>query len=279
MHKIDQGRIVVVPGLHGRECDYYDFTTTAGSFAGSNSLGTCATTNGGYCANGDVFTQTIWGDSVTATAWNSTSPSALFSTAELFKSGSAPTYIGLGVCNSFEGTHTTGYSSCTNTEGYLDNSGSLDLILFVFSAPVDPTQITLNTLIHAGIDTQFMVLESDQPDRAEPQYAGRPVGNVQFHHHQSFRCAERAVGDLLRPSGSIERWRQGDVALGFAFRGSRAGNLRTGGYGFGRLGIDSQAASTSDELVQTGDFAFQFRERSREEMVRGFHQDQLLRLG
>ena len=133
----------------------FNFTNTSGSFAGSNSAGTCSTANGGYCANGDVFTETIGGVTVTATAWNSTGNSAAFTTAELFKSGSAPTYIGLGVCNSAEGTHTTGLSNCTNTEGYLDNSGSLDLILFTFSTPVDPTQITLNTTIHDGTDTQF----------------------------------------------------------------------------------------------------------------------------
>jgi hypothetical protein len=73
----------------------------------------------------------------------------------LFKSGSAPIYVGLGVCNSAEGTHTTGFASCTNTEGYVDNSGSLDLILFTFSSPMDPTQITLNTTIHNGTDTQW----------------------------------------------------------------------------------------------------------------------------
>ncbi len=133
----------------------FDFTSTNGSFSGSNSLGTCATTNGGYCANGDTLTQTLGGVTLTATAWNSTSAGAAFSTAELFKSGSAPTYIGLGVCNSAEGTHTTGLASCTNTEGYLDNSGSVDLILFTFSTPLDPTQITLNTTIHAGTDTQW----------------------------------------------------------------------------------------------------------------------------
>ena len=52
-------------------------------------------------------------------------------------------------------SHTTGASNCTNTEGYIDNSGSLDLILLVFSSPVDPTQITLNTTIHDGTDTQW----------------------------------------------------------------------------------------------------------------------------
>ncbi|MGH9646888.1 MAG: PEP-CTERM sorting domain-containing protein, partial [Bryobacteraceae bacterium] len=133
----------------------YDFTGTNGSFSGSNSLGTCATTNGGYCADGDTFTQTTGGVTLTATAWNSTSAGAIFATAELFKSGSAPTYVGLGVCNSNEGTHTTGFASCTNTEGYVDNSGSLDLILFTFSSPLDPTQITLNTVIHEGTDTQW----------------------------------------------------------------------------------------------------------------------------
>src|SRR5690242_10769853 len=111
----------------------FNFTDTNGSFAGSNSLGTCSTANGGYCANGDVFTQTIGGVTLTATAWNATSNSAAITTAELFKSGSAPTYIGLGVCNSAEGTHTTGFSNCTNSEGYLDNYGSLDLILFTFN--------------------------------------------------------------------------------------------------------------------------------------------------
>jgi hypothetical protein len=133
----------------------FDFTNISGSFSGSNSGGTCSTVNGGYCANGDIFTQTLGGITLTATAWNSTSASGPFSTAELFKSGSAPTFIGLGVCNSGEGTHTTGATNCTNTEGYVDNSGSLDLILFVFSAPLDPTQITLNTSIHAGTDTQW----------------------------------------------------------------------------------------------------------------------------
>src|SRR6185369_6125962 len=133
----------------------FDFTSTNGSFSGTNSLGTCASTNGGYCANGDTLTQTLGGITLTATAWNSTSASAAFATAELFKSGSAPVYIGLGVCNSAEGTHTTGATSCTNTEGYLDNSGSLDLILFTFSSPLDPSQITLNTTIHDGTDTQW----------------------------------------------------------------------------------------------------------------------------
>jgi hypothetical protein len=132
----------------------FDFTGTSGSFSGSNSLGTCAATNGGYCADGDVFTQNLGGFSLTATAWNIVGSNAA-TTAELFKSGSSPSYVGLGVCNSVEGTHTTGFSSCTNTLGYLDNSGSLDLILFTFSAPVDPTQITLNAFIHEGTDTQW----------------------------------------------------------------------------------------------------------------------------
>lgn len=133
----------------------FDFSSTSGTFAGSNSAGTCNTVSGGYCAAGDVFSQSLGGVTLTTTAWNSTSSGALFSLAELFKSGSAPTFIGLGVCNSVEGTHTTGASSCTNSEGYVDNSGSLDLILFVFSAPLDPSQITLNTSIHAGLDTQW----------------------------------------------------------------------------------------------------------------------------
>jgi hypothetical protein len=133
----------------------FDFTSTNGSFSGSNASGTCSTANGGYCANGDTFTQTVGGVTLTATAWNSTSASTAFATAELFKSGSAPIYVGLGVCNSAEGTHTTGFASCTNTEGYVDNSGSLDLILFTFSSPMDPTQITLNTTIHNGTDTQW----------------------------------------------------------------------------------------------------------------------------
>ena len=121
----------------------FTFTNTSGSFSGTNAAsGTCSAANGGYCANGDVFTQTLGGTTLTATAWNSTSASANFTAAELFKSGSAPTYVGLGVCNSAEGIHTTGFSNCTNTEGYIDNSASLDLILFVLSAPMDPTQIT-----------------------------------------------------------------------------------------------------------------------------------------
>jgi hypothetical protein len=156
MHKIVKaGLLSFLVTMAASAAVTFDFTSTSGSFSGSNSLGTCATTNGGYCANGDIFTQTVGGVTLTATAWNSTSNSAAFTTSELFKSGSAPTYVGLGVCNSAEGTHTTGLSNCTNTEGYLDNSGSLDLILFRFSAPVDPTQITINTTIHDGIDTQF----------------------------------------------------------------------------------------------------------------------------
>ena len=156
MHKIVRvGLLSFLVSIAASAAVTFDFTSTNGSFSGSNSLGTCATTNGGYCANSDTFTQTVGGVTITATAWNSTSASAGFNTAELFKSGSAPTYIGLGVCNSGEGTHTTGLASCTNTEGYLDNSGSLDLILFMFSSPMDPTQITLNTTIHEGTDTQW----------------------------------------------------------------------------------------------------------------------------
>ncbi len=156
MHKfVKLGLLSFLVSMAASAAVSFDFTSTNGSFSGSNAIGTCATTNGGYCANGDTFTQTIGGVTLTATAWNSTSASAAFATAELFKSGSAPTYIGLGVCNSSEGTHTTGFTSCTNTEGYVDNSGSLDLILFTFSAPMDPTQITLNTFIHEGTDTQW----------------------------------------------------------------------------------------------------------------------------
>lgn len=152
---IQAGLLSLVISVAASAATTFDFTSTSGSFSGLNAGGTCSAANGGYCANGDVFTQTIGGVTVTATAWNSTSASAAFSTAELFKSGSAPTYIGLGVCNSAEGTHTTGFTNCTNTEGYVDNSGSLDLILFVFNTPMDPTQITLNTFIHDGTDTQF----------------------------------------------------------------------------------------------------------------------------
>jgi hypothetical protein len=131
----------------------FDFTNTSGAFAGSNASGTCAATNGGSCANGDAFTETLGGVTLTATAWSTTG--GTFSTAELFKSGSSPDYIGLGVCDSTEGTHTNGISGCTNTEGYVDNSGPTDFILFVFNTPLDPSQITLNTAIHEGTDTQF----------------------------------------------------------------------------------------------------------------------------
>jgi hypothetical protein len=133
----------------------FDFTSTSGSFTGSNAGGTCSTVNGGFCASGDVFSQTLSGVTLTATAWNAIDSTSSFNPAELFKSGSAPSFIGLGVCNSGEGIHTTGLVNCTNTEGYLDNSGSLDLILFVFGTPMDPSQITLNTSIHAGTDTQW----------------------------------------------------------------------------------------------------------------------------
>jgi hypothetical protein len=133
----------------------FDFTTTTGTFSGTNAGGgTCSTVSGGFCATGDSFSQSLGGFNLTATAWNIVGTNAA-TAAELFKSGSSPNFVGLGVCNAAEGTHTNGVDSCTNAEGFVDNSGSLDLILFVFSAPVDPTQITLNTTIHDGIDTQF----------------------------------------------------------------------------------------------------------------------------
>jgi hypothetical protein len=133
----------------------FDFTGTSGGFSGTNAGGgTCSTVSGGFCAVGDTFTQSLSGFNLTATAWNIVGTNAA-TTAELFKSGSSPNFVGLGVCNSAEGTHENGIDSCTNTEGFVDNSGSLDLVLFVFSAPVDPTQITLNTTIHDGTDTQF----------------------------------------------------------------------------------------------------------------------------
>jgi hypothetical protein len=132
----------------------FDFTNTNGSFSGTNAGGTCSTTSGGNCAVGDTFTQSLGGFNLTATAWNIVGTNAA-TTAELFKSGTSPNFVGLGVCNSVEGTHSDGVSGCTNTEGFVDNSGSLDLILFVFAAPVDPTQITLNTTIHDGTDTQW----------------------------------------------------------------------------------------------------------------------------
>ncbi|MEI9811862.1 MAG: PEP-CTERM sorting domain-containing protein [Acidobacteriota bacterium] len=129
----------------------FDFTSTTGAFAGTG----CSSSNGAGCAVGDTFTLTNGGITLTATAWytSNTSNSTAFAKAQLFKSGSAPDYYGLGVCNSGEGTHTnSGNSPCNDTEGYVDNSGGVDFILFTFSTAVDPTQ-----LIIAG----FPQLEND----------------------------------------------------------------------------------------------------------------------
>jgi len=97
----------------------------------SSGSSTPSTTSGsGY---GNLYTFTVGGITVTATAWGLTGNSlTTFQTAQV-----ARTAYGLGSCNTGDGT-------CTGNVQRVDNVGQLDFILFQFSAPVDLKQIVID---------------------------------------------------------------------------------------------------------------------------------------
>lgn len=92
---------------------------------GSNSNGT------GF---GNVRTYNVDGITVTATAWSLTGSNGVaFQTSQL---GRYTT--GLGVCNQLEG------KNCNSPQHQVDNVGSLDFVLFQFSAAVDPLRVRID---------------------------------------------------------------------------------------------------------------------------------------
>jgi hypothetical protein len=86
-------------------------------------------------AFGNSYSQTVGGLTATATAWSTTGQGGRYETAELEIYNGA----GMGVCNRDEGVNCSSFGNMHA----LDNSGSVDLILFSFSKSVQLSHLTL----------------------------------------------------------------------------------------------------------------------------------------
>lgn len=95
---------------------------------------------------GNVRTFTEGGVTVTVTAWGRTGSGGAFETAQLGRFGS-----GLGSCNREEGT------GCSDPIHQVDNVGADDLVLFQFSAPVNPSYITIDPTGNYDRDASYWV--------------------------------------------------------------------------------------------------------------------------
>lgn len=108
------------------------------AFASNAALVTLDLTSGGSNSGGTYNTRTFTagGITVTATAWSLTGNNNTFQSSNLGKYST-----GLGVCNRDEIAQRRG---CDEPEHQVDNVGSLDFVLFQFSAAIDPTKVTIN---------------------------------------------------------------------------------------------------------------------------------------
>jgi len=96
------------------------------------------TTNLGQGSGTNHITETVSGETVTATAWSTTGASgSVFQTATLGQYSG----LGLGVCNQVE--LATAKTGCTYPQHEVDdNGGQFDFVLFTFTTPV--TSVTFN---------------------------------------------------------------------------------------------------------------------------------------
>jgi len=114
----------------------WDFTGSGGT--------NCPITFGRYsCANpGNSMTFTSYGVTVTVSAWYATGSGTLRS-ATLGQYSS-----GLGVCAAGD--------TCLASGQQLDNTNNTDeFLLFQFSAPIDPTNITLKSTTNGGLNVSY----------------------------------------------------------------------------------------------------------------------------
>jgi PEP-CTERM motif-containing protein len=99
---------------------------------------------------GNNITQTISGETLTATAWGLTGNSdTTFQTAALGQYNGA-TY-GLGVCNQAE------ISNCSAPQHEVDDNGQYDFVLLSFSQPVSSVSIVLNPVCNCDTNASYAV--------------------------------------------------------------------------------------------------------------------------
>lgn len=102
---------------------------------------------------GNVRTYNVDGITVTATAWSLTgSNGTAFQTSQL---GRYTT--GLGVCNQLEG------KNCNSPQHQVDNVGSLDFVLFQFSAAVDPLRVRIDPAGNYDRDVSYWTGTTGNP--------------------------------------------------------------------------------------------------------------------
>ena len=111
------------------------------NFTGSGGTN-CITSGNHPCAvPGNSMTFTSNGVKVTVTAWYANGNDTLMS-ATLGQYSS-----GLGVCYTGE--------NCTGSSQQVDNNGNDEFLLFQFSAPINPTSITLNSPTNGGLGVSY----------------------------------------------------------------------------------------------------------------------------
>lgn len=127
------------------------------AFSANAALVTLDLTSGGSNSGGTYNTRTFTagGVTVTATAWSLTGSNNTFQSSNL---GMYST--GLGVCNRVEIAQRGG---CDSPEHQVDNVGSLDFVLFQFSAAIDPTRVTINPAGNYDRDVSYWTGTTTNP--------------------------------------------------------------------------------------------------------------------
>jgi len=117
----------------------------AGPITFSNTSG-----NLGQGTVGNNITQTVSGETVTATAWSVTgNGGTTFQTAALGQYSG----LGLGVCNVDELAATGG---CQSPQHEVDDSGQFDFVLFHFSSPVTAVSIVIDPVCDCNTDASYI---------------------------------------------------------------------------------------------------------------------------
>ncbi len=135
---------------------------------------------------GNVRTYTNGGLTLTVTSWSTTGNGGALQSAQ---TGWYNGY-GLGVCNSSEGT------GCGAPEHRLDNLGARDLVLFRFSAPVDPTGVVINPVGLFDRDASYFIGNSANPNLTGLVLTNLSLGLVGYDDNSSISVNARTVNIL-----------------------------------------------------------------------------------
>lgn len=138
------------------------------AFAANAALVPLSLTSGGSDSGGTYNTRTFLagGVTVTATAWSLTGNNNTFQSSNL---GMYST--GLGVCNRVEIAQRGG---CDSPDHQVDNVGSLDFVLFQFSAAIDPTTVTIDPAGTYDRDVSYWTGTATNP----LNLSGKNLGNL-----------------------------------------------------------------------------------------------------